>query len=102
MRLMIRAELPNDYLLATGISHRLSFFIDRAFRAAGITDWARYVVSTEANTRAADTNLLTGESRAAREQLGWHHTVDFDSMAARMVAYDMALLKDPDFLWLDF
>ena len=102
MRLMIRAEQPNDYLLATGISHRLSFFIDRAFKAAGITDWAPYVVSTEANTRAADTNLLTGESRAAREQLGWRHTVDFDSMAARMVAYDMALLKDPDLLWLDF
>jgi len=28
--------------------------------------------------------------------------VDFDRMAATMVANDVALLQDPDHLWLDF
>ena len=99
---MLEAEEPNDYLLATGISHRLSYFIAKAFQAAGITDWSDLVVSTSDNARQADTNMLVGESKAAYTQLGWRHTVDFDSMAKRMVEYDMALLKDPELLWLDF
>jgi GDPmannose 4,6-dehydratase len=101
-KLMLEADQPNDYLLATGISHRLSYFIAKAFQAAGITDWSDLVVSTSDNARQADTNMLVGESKAAYTQLGWRHTVDFDSMAKRMVEYDMALLKDPELLWLDF
>ena len=101
-KLMLEVDQPNDYLLATGISHRLSYFITKAFQAAGITDWADLVVNTSDNARQADTNMLVGESKAAYTQLGWRHTVDFDSMAERMVEYDMALLKDPELLWLDF
>jgi len=101
-KLMLEADQPSDFLLATGISHRLSYFIAKAFQAAGISDWAELVVSTSENARQADTNLLVGESRAAYTNLGWRHTVDFDSMAKRMVEYDMALLRDPELLWLDF
>jgi GDPmannose 4,6-dehydratase len=99
MRLMLESDEPRDYLLATGISHRLTFFIDRAFAAAGIRDWRKHVVSTSDNKRNVDTNLLVGDSRAAYRELGWRHTVDFDSMAAIMVGHDMALLDDPMALW---
>ena len=101
-RLMLQAEQPKDYVLATGISHRLSFFIQRAFLAAGITDWQAYVRSTEANTRLVDTNLLVGDSRAAYLELGWRHTCDFDQMARVMVNHDQQLLVDPDTLWVHF
>ncbi len=41
-----------------------------------------------------------GDCRAAYLELGWwRHTVDFDSMAAIMVAHDVALLNDPTALW---
>ena len=99
MQLMVRADVPHDYVLATGISHRLSFFIDKAFAAAGIDDWHDLVISTADNSRRVDTNLLVGDSRAAYLELGWRHTVDFDSMAAIMVGHDMALLDDPEALW---
>ena len=99
MQLMVRADVPHDYVLATGISHRLSFFIGKAFAAAGIDDWHDRVVSTAANDRPVDTNLLVGDSRSAYLELGWRHTVDFDSMAAIMVGHDMALLEDPHALW---
>ena len=99
MRLMLRADVPHDYVLATGISHRLSFFLDKAFGAVGITDWSDLVISNSDRKQRADTNLLVGDSRAAYLELGWRHTVDFDSMAAIMVHHDMALLDDPDALW---
>jgi GDPmannose 4,6-dehydratase len=102
MRLMLGHAIPKDFVLATGISHRLSYFVEKAFAAAGIVNWQDRVVSTEANQRKIDTNLLVGDSRAAYIELGWRHTVDFDSMAAAMVAFDEELLVNPQTLWVDF
>jgi GDPmannose 4,6-dehydratase len=99
MQLMMAANSPRDYVLATGISHRLSFFIDRAFAAAEIYDWSRYVLSTEVNQRTTDTNLLVGDSKRAYLELGWRHTTDFDSMASLMVKFDRMLLANPEFVW---
>ena len=102
MRLMLEAPTPKDYVLATGISHRLSFFVAKAFAAVGIRDWQRFVVSSDDRKRAGDTNKMVGDSRAAYVDLGWRHTVDFDSIARRMVEFDVALLADPTAVWLDF
>jgi GDPmannose 4,6-dehydratase len=99
MRLMLKADRPRDFLLATGISHRLSFFISRAFLAVGISDWGPLVVSTSDRARPVDTNLLVGDSRAAQVELGWRHTVAFDDIATAMVRHDQALLADPEALW---
>jgi len=96
---MLENDSPRDFVLATGISHRLSFFVQKAFLAVGISNWRDYVVSTAANARPTDTNLMVGDSRAAYLGLGWRHSVDFDSMAAIMVAHDVALLSDPTALW---
>ena len=102
MRLMLQAEMPKDFILATGISHRLSFFVAKAFAAAGISDWQSHVLSTSDINRPVDSNLLVGDSRAAYVELGWRHTVDFDAMAAAMVRHDQILLAEPEALWLDF
>lgn len=99
MRLMLGAATPSNYILATGISHRLSFFVQRAFAAVGITNWQDFVVSTADNMRKVDTNLLVGDSRKAYIELGWRHTIDFDHMAAEMVKYDIQLLNNPTALW---
>ena len=101
MRLMLGTPTPSNFILATGISHRLSFFVQRAFEAVGITNWQDYVVSTSDNLRKVDTNLLVGDSRKAYIELGWRHTVDFDRIAAKMVQYDLELLRDPNALWHD-
>jgi len=102
MRLMLGHSTPQDFVLATGISHRLSYFVQKAFEAVGISQWQDRVISTEVNQRKIDTNLLVGDSRKAYIELGWRHTVDFDSMAAAMVTYDQELLANPNALWVDF
>lgn len=101
MRLMTEADQPADYVLATGISHRLSFFIAKAFAAAGILDWQRYVVAAGSD-RPIDTNKMVGDPKRAYTHLGWRHTVDFDAMAAAMVTFDQELLTDPEALWRGF
>ena len=99
MRLMLEADAPQDYVLATGISHRLSFFVEKAFIAAGVTDWRDRVVTSSAHHRPSDTNKMVGDSRSAYLNLGWRHTVDFDSIASRMVEFDRQLLVDEKALW---
>lgn len=101
MLMMLQADTPRDYVLATGISHRLSYFVQKAFLAAGITDWHSHVVSKPSD-RPSDTNKMVGDAHSAYAHLGWRHTVDFDSMAERMVRHDMELLEDPHALWRDF
>jgi len=101
MVMMLQADRPRDFVLATGISHRLSFFVQKAFAAAGIADWRERVI-TAPSDRPVDTNKMVGDSRAAYLELGWRHTVDFDSIAERMVQHDIELLHDPTALWLDF
>lgn len=102
MTLMLRADVPHDYVLATEISHRLSFFLTKAFAAVGIDDWRDFVVSSVDRKREVDTNLLVGDSTAAYRELGWRHSVGFDDMAAAMVRHDVALLADSNALWTDF
>jgi len=101
MLLMLTADSPRDFVLATGISHRLSFFVKQAFAAAGISDWQSHVVASESD-RPLDTNKMVGNPRAAYVELGWRHTVDFDGIARRMVQHDIAELAKPDLLWTDF
>jgi len=101
MRLMTESATPRDYVLATGISHRLSFFVQKAFAAGGIRDWKRHVIA-RGSDRPMDSNKMVGDAASAYSRLGWRHTVDFDSIAAAMVAHDLDLIEDPDALWVDF
>ena len=102
MRLMLEADSAQDYVLATGISHRLSFFVEKAFAAAGVSNWKERVVTSSAHHRPVDTNKMVGDSRSAYLNLGWRHTVDFDSVASRMVEFDREIIREPTALWLGF
>ena len=99
MRLTLSADRPADYVLATGISHRLSYFINRDFAAVGIDKLSDLVISPVSHQRNTDTNVLVGDSRRAYVELGWRHTVDFDRMVTTMVEYDQLLLKHSNAVW---
>ena len=99
MRLIMGAESPHDYVLATGESHELTEFIELAFQAAGITDWQSVVRAKDELRRATDPTLLRGDSTRAYTELGWQHTKNFAQIAEAMVSYDVKLLNDPAALW---
>jgi GDPmannose 4,6-dehydratase len=80
----------DDYVIATGEAHRVRDFVDAAFRAAGIDDWAALVRQDPAFLRPTDAPVLVGDSSRARNALGWGPTVTFDEMVAAMVEADRA------------
>ena len=70
MHLMLQQEQPDDYVIATGESHKLAEFIEIAFRLVGL-DWRDYVISDNELRRPTDIAVSRGSPKKAREKLGW-------------------------------
>jgi GDPmannose 4,6-dehydratase len=75
--------------VATGETHSVKEFVERAFAAAGVDDWQRHVSTDERFLRPAEVDLLVGDASKARERLGWKPEVDFPALVTRMVAHDL-------------
>ncbi len=87
-----RAEVPRDYVVATGRSHTVEDFVAAAFRCVGVEDWSSYVGVDPALLRPVDAQALTGDPSLIRAELGWEPTVGFEEVVRRMVAADVARL----------
>jgi GDPmannose 4,6-dehydratase len=88
--LAARAEVPRDFVIATGVSHSVRDFAAAAFRRAGIDDWESLVDVDPGLVRPADPTELTGDASRARRELGWAPTVAFEELVGRMVDADLA------------
>ena len=93
MRLMLQREEPGDYVIATGETHSVREFAELAFAAAGL-DWREHVVVDPALSRPAEVDLLVGDARRARDDLGWEPAVGFPGLVRLMVEADLALVAD--------
>ena len=92
MRLMLLADEPGDYVIATGETHAVRDWCELAFRQVGL-DYREYVVSDPQFWRPAEPIPPVGDPTRARERLGWQPTVGFDGLVELMVAADLALAE---------
>jgi len=92
MWLMLQQDKPEDFVIATGVSHSIRDFLDVAFNCVGIDDWSNYVVQDERYMRPAEIDVLCGDSTKAREVLGWKPKTSFENMVERMVQRDISIL----------
>jgi GDPmannose 4,6-dehydratase len=81
---MLQADTPDDYILATGITHSIRDFLELAFHHVGL-DWKEWVEIDTALIRPVDVGLLVGDSTKARKNLGWEVPVSFEELAKMMV-----------------
>jgi GDPmannose 4,6-dehydratase len=93
MERIIQAEVPDDFIVATGVSHSVFDFVSAAFHAAGITDWEQYVELDGSLTRPADASEMKGNISKISSRLGWKPTMDFNQVVTAMVQHDLALLN---------
>ena len=89
MQLMLQQPDPEDFVVATGRTHSVRDFAQRAFAHVGL-DYRAYVTQSASFLRPAETELLVGDASKARTQLGWKPTVTFEQLIAEMVDADMA------------
>jgi len=92
MWLMLQQERADDFVIATGATHRVQDFIEKAFSHVGLT-WQQYVKIDPKFIRPAEVDLLIGDPAKAKKVLGWIPTVDFDGLVTMMVDADMERLS---------
>jgi GDPmannose 4,6-dehydratase len=89
MHLMLQQAEPDDFVVATGETHSVRQFCEIAFEHLGL-DYTRYVKVDERFFRAAEVDLLVGDSAKARRVLGWAPTRSFHDLVRDMVEADLA------------
>jgi len=88
MYLMLQQEEADDFVVATGETHTVREFCERAFAEVGL-DYEEYVRIDERFLRPAEVDLLVGDAAKAREQLGWEPEYTFAEMIKEMVEADL-------------
>lgn len=102
---IVQQERADDFVLATGETHTVREFVERAFGEIGrAIDWSGSGVREKGRDarsgatlieidpryfRPTEVDLLLGDPTKAREQLGWTHTTSFQGLIADMVQSDL-------------
>lgn len=92
MWLMLQQPEPDDYVIATGVSHSVKDLVEVAFGHAGL-DWQKYVRTDPSLLRPAEVDHLIGDASKARAVLGWTPSVDFAGLVTMMVDADIERLS---------
>jgi GDPmannose 4,6-dehydratase len=90
MWMMLQANEPDDYVIATGVSKSVRDVLDVAFGHLGL-DWRDFVKEDERQRRPAEVDVLIGDASKAKQKLGWQPTVTFDELIKMMVEHDLDL-----------
>lgn len=105
MWLMLQQSEPDDYVIATGKTHSVHEFCERAFRRAGFDlEWrgsgleetgidrgtGRALVAVDpCYFRPAEVNHLDGDASKARKMLGWEPKMSFEELTDLMTDADL-------------
>jgi GDPmannose 4,6-dehydratase len=89
---MLQADAPADYVVATGETHSVREFAQRAFERVDL-DWEEFVVIDERFYRPAEVDQLIGDPSKAKRELGWEPEVTFEGLIHMMVDADLATLR---------
>jgi GDPmannose 4,6-dehydratase len=92
MWLMLQQDIPDDYVIATGVTHSVREFVALSFEAVGLS-WEQYVTIDPAFYRPAEVDLLKGDASKAKKVLNWSPTMVFDELVASMVISDVDLVR---------
>ena len=109
MWLIVQQAEPDDYVLATGETHSVREFVEKAFAHIGrAVEWegsglnekgiergsGRVLVEVDARYfRPTEVDLLKGDPSKARSKLGWRHRIAFDELVREMVNADLSAMR---------
>ena len=93
MWLMLQQEIPHDFVIATGRTHKVREFCRVAFECAGLGSYENYVRTAPRFIRPAEVDLLVGDASKAKRVLGWTPKHTFEDLVEMMVRADIDRLS---------
>ena len=111
---IVQHDVPDDFVLATGVTHSVREFVNMAFKEVEINirwegqgeDEKGYNDATgdvlvevdKRYFRPTEVELLIGDASKAEKELGWKATCTLQQMVSEMVAADVLLFKRDEYL----
>lgn len=88
MWLMLQQEKPDDFVIATGVTHPLSYFIELAFSYFKL-DWKDHVIIDSSLLRPTD--LLAGKANPikAYHTFGWKAKYKLEDVVRKMIEFEL-------------
>lgn len=86
---ILQQDVADDYVIATGQSHRLEDFVEFAFAEIGL-DWRDHTDLSTDLLRASDIRFSMGNPSKAGKQLGWKAEHKMSDVIRMMVAAELA------------
>jgi GDPmannose 4,6-dehydratase len=100
MWLMLQADEPDDFVIATGTEYSVKDFLQFAFSHVGL-EWEKYVKFDPRYLRPTEVDALVGDSSKAQKTLGWTPKVLTPELAHIMVDADSEALEAEGKHWID-
>ncbi|SKC69843.1 GDP-mannose 4,6-dehydratase [Maledivibacter halophilus] len=110
MWLMLQQDNPDDYIIATGETHKVREFASIAFKLLNIDiEWigeGAQEKGIDKNTgkvlievnpkffRPAEVDILLGDPSKAEKKLGWTRKISFEELVRRMVESDYKMISN--------
>src|SRR5689334_2442312 len=92
MWLMLQADEPEDFVIASGETHTVREAVEVAFARVGM-DWEERVEIDPKYYRPSEVDVLLGDASKAKEKLGWESKTRFKELVELMVDADVAELE---------
>lgn len=100
MWLMLQADTPQDFVVATGTSTTVREFVQYSFERVGL-DWENHVRFDERYLRPTEVDALIGDATKSKVALGWESKTSPKALAELMVDSDLAALDAGTSHWVD-
>lgn len=111
---MLQLDEPQDFVLATGVTHTVRSFVEKAFSEVDVElEWkgegveeqgidkgtGQVVVEIDPDYfRPTEVDILCGDASKAREMLGWGHQYGMDGLVKEMMREDLTMCERDRYL----
>jgi GDPmannose 4,6-dehydratase len=89
---MLQQNVPDDYVIATGVSTSLQDYVAKVFECLGL-NWRDFVTQNPGLKRPSDIDISYGHADKAEKILGWKPKVQLPELISRMVEEELRLAK---------
>ena len=92
MWLMLQQPKPDDYVVGTGESYSIKYFVENAFDVLGLK-YQKYLKINKNFFRPSEVDLLVADSSKIKKLLGWKARTKINKLIEKMVINDFNLVK---------
>lgn len=86
MHAILNAEVPSDYVVATGTTHSVRELCEYVFTQLDL-DYTQYVVQNPKFLRPQELKYLRGDATRIKSELGWEPKYTFETMLDEMIEH---------------